>query len=118
MDTYTEVSTCVLDPKHEFSITGICLGLYGKFTFWTWHVSGGLCKRPYKKSFFYFLIILKKILFTADPGPNIKVKVIFCNIDLLFKREKNLFLKDAIYSTESTLSNTTIFFTFHPGQNF
>ena len=31
----TQVSTHMLGTKHEFSMTGICLGLCGKFTFWT-----------------------------------------------------------------------------------
>ena len=41
-----------------------------------------------KKNFFYdFHNLEKNTLFTADPKPNIKVNVIFCNFDLLFKND-------------------------------
>ena len=70
-----------------------------------------------KKSFFTFFIILKKYVFTADPEPNIQVKVIFCNCIVVYKLGGKLkFLKDAIFFNDSTLSKPIVFFTFLPGQ--
>ena len=41
------------------------------------------------KSFFHIFHDLEKKIFTADPWPNIKVKIFFCNSIIVYKWELN-----------------------------